>query len=104
MNLKEAELIQYRRFVGVGPSLNTCPRCEFPNLLLVSTLVIPAELSVSFSMYLVSIGLEKLGQPQPESNLSEELNNGSPETTSTYIPTLWLSQYSFWKGFSVAFF
>ena len=31
----------------------------------------------------VSIGLVKLGQPVPLSNLSTEANNGSPETTST---------------------
>jgi hypothetical protein len=29
------------------------------------------------------MGLEKLGQPQPESNLAEEANRGSPDTTST---------------------
>jgi hypothetical protein len=30
-----------------------------------------------------SIGLVKLGQPQPDSNLSAEANSGSPETMST---------------------
>jgi hypothetical protein len=30
-----------------------------------------------------SSGLVKLGQPVPDSNLSRELNSGSPETTST---------------------
>ena len=30
-----------------------------------------------------SIGLVKLGQPQPDSNLSDEANSGSPETMST---------------------
>jgi len=30
-----------------------------------------------------SIGRVKLGQPVPESNLSAELNSGSPLTTST---------------------
>jgi hypothetical protein len=30
-----------------------------------------------------SIGRVKLGQPEPESNLSDESNSGSPETTST---------------------
>ena len=28
-------------------------------------------------------GCVKLGQPVPESNLSSELNSGSPDTTST---------------------
>jgi len=32
-------------------------------------------------------GLVKLGQPQPESNLSAELNRGSPLTMSTYMPS-----------------
>jgi hypothetical protein len=30
-----------------------------------------------------SMGFEKLGQPQPESNLADEANSGSPDTTST---------------------
>ena len=30
-----------------------------------------------------SIGLVKLGQPLPESNLLDEANSGSPDTTST---------------------
>ena len=30
-----------------------------------------------------SAGLSKLGQPQPESNLSLELNSSRPSTTST---------------------
>jgi hypothetical protein len=30
-----------------------------------------------------SIGLVKLGQPEPESNFSEDENSGSPDTTST---------------------
>ena len=30
-----------------------------------------------------SMGRVKLGQPEPESNLSDETNSGSPETTST---------------------
>ena len=32
---------------------------------------------------LLSIGLEKLGHPQPESNLSVEMNKGSPVVIST---------------------
>jgi hypothetical protein len=30
-----------------------------------------------------SVGLVKLGQPEPESNLSDDANSGSPETMST---------------------
>jgi hypothetical protein len=30
-----------------------------------------------------SMGLVKLGQPDPDSNVSEEANSGSPDTIST---------------------
>ena len=30
-----------------------------------------------------TIGLVKLGQPQPDSNLSDDANSGSPDTMST---------------------
>ena len=39
--------------------------------------------SVLSTMFFGSSGLVKLGQPVPESYLSAELNNGSPDTTST---------------------
>jgi len=39
-NADPAELIQYRSPVGFGPSLNRCPRCESPFLLLTSVRVI----------------------------------------------------------------
>src|SRR5690554_2977213 len=51
-----------------------------------------------------SIGSEKLGHPQPALNLCFELNRGSPETISTYIPSSLLSLYSLEKGLSVASF
>ena len=43
----------------------------------------PKELSVCSTTSALLTGLVKLGQPQPESNLSSELNSGSPDTTST---------------------
>src|SRR5581483_10586943 len=49
------------------------------------------------------MGLVKLGQPQSLSNLSIEVNNGSPDTMSTYKPASLLSQNSFLKGRSVPF-
>jgi len=52
----------------------------------------------------VSSGLVKLGQPVPELNLSNELNNGSPETISTYIPSLFVIIIFILKGGSVPFF
>jgi hypothetical protein len=40
-------------------------------------------MSFSSLTFAGSIGLVKLGQPQPDSNLSAEANSGSPETMST---------------------
>jgi hypothetical protein len=42
-----------------------------------------SERSVAVLMFEGSKGLVKLGHPVPDSYLSSELNNGSPETTST---------------------
>jgi len=52
-------------------------------------------------MLLSIIGLVKLGQPVPDLYLSIELKRGSPDTISTYIPSLVLFQYSLLKGGSV---
>src|SRR6516162_6921773 len=51
-----------------------------------------------------STGCVKLGQPVPESNLSVELNSGSPVATSTYSPGSWLFQNSLRNGGSVPAF
>ena len=51
--------------------------------------------------YQLLIDFVKEGHPVPESNLSFELNNGSPEITSTYIPSFLLFQYSLSKAGSV---
>src|SRR5258706_10299479 len=50
------------------------------------------------------MGLVKLGQPHPDSNLSDEANSGSPHTISTYIPGLSLSRYAPVPGASVPLF
>ena len=71
--------MQYRNPpLSAGPSLKTCPRCASPVLLRISIRFIPWERSVFSITKLLSIGLEKLGHPQPESNLSVEINKGSP--------------------------
>src|SRR5690606_19782970 len=99
----EALLMQYRRPPrALGPSLNTCPRWASPALLRTSVRRIPKELSLFSSINASSMGLEKLGQPHPESNLSVDTNSGSPVVTSTYVPSRYSFQYSFSKGFSVA--
>ena len=66
-----------------GPSLKTCPRWLSPPAERTSTRVIPCETSRNSAIFSGSIGLVKLGQPQPDSNLSDDANSGSPETTST---------------------
>jgi hypothetical protein len=48
-----------------------------------SVRIMPNELSRSSATLAGSIGLVKLGHPQPDSNLSDDANSGSPETIST---------------------
>src|SRR3546814_16019908 len=67
-----------------------------------SVRTMPCELSCNSFTLAGTIGLVKLGQPQPDSNLSEEANSGSPETMSTQRPASLLSLYSPVKGRSVA--
>ena len=84
MNRSAAELMQYRSPPSArGPSLNTWPRWLSPCAERTSVRSI-RWLKSRFSMTLsASIGLVKLGQPLPLSNLLTEANSGSPETTST---------------------
>ena len=68
-NLKAAEFMQYLNPVGFGPSENTCPRCESPNLERTSTRGIHSLLSTRLTMWPGSNGFQKDGQPVPESYL-----------------------------------
>jgi hypothetical protein len=43
----------------------------------------PWLVSRSSFTFAATMGLEKDGQPQPELNLADEANSGSPETIST---------------------
>ena len=45
--------------------------------------IMPCDVSFRARTWAVSIGLVKLGQPQPDSYLSDEANSGSPDTIST---------------------
>ena len=45
-NFKESELIQYLKFVGLGPSLKTCPRCAPQLAQVTSVLIIPCDVSL----------------------------------------------------------
>src|SRR3990172_8893882 len=104
MNLSAAEFMQYLSPVGFGPSLKTCPRWESACLLRTSVLLMNNPLSSLSTILSGSSGFVKLGQPVPESYLSRELKRGSPETMSTYIPSILLSAYSFLNAGSVPFF
>jgi hypothetical protein len=83
MNRSAAEFMQYRRPVGLGPSSNTCPKCESAWAERTSVRSTRSLWSLCVVMFLGSSGRVKLGQPVPESYLSSELNSGSPDTTST---------------------
>ncbi len=70
MNRSDAELMQYLKPVGGGPSGKRCPRWESPNLLRTSVRTMNRDRSAFSTMKLGSNGRVKLGQPVPESNLS----------------------------------
>ena len=53
------------------------------DVLLRNVRIIPCVVSLNSLTLAGSIGFVKLGQPQPDSNLSDEANSGSPDTTST---------------------
>src|SRR6478736_4168409 len=74
-----AELMQYRRPVGPGPSLKTWPRWPSHFEHSTSVRIMPWETSRSSSTWLSIAGCEKLGQPQPESNLASDSNNVWPQ-------------------------
>jgi hypothetical protein len=57
--------------------------------------------SSASSIFAASAGRTKLGQPQPESNLSSLLKSCSPHATQRYVPPSWQSQYSPVKARSV---
>src|SRR3989475_9628644 len=80
-NLREAELRQYRKPVGSGPSSNTCPRWE-PQLAHSTSTRRMNKLRSSFSCtWSFCTGAQKLGQPVPESNFVCEANSSCPQTT-----------------------
>ena len=86
----EAEFMQY--LLPVGPSSKTWPRCTSSALHTTSVLTIPNRVSSRSIIGAPGKGLLKLGQPVPDSNLSLELNRGTPEAMLLYMPGLWLSQ------------
>jgi len=95
--------MQNRVPVGAGPSSKTCPRCasQFPHI--TSVRRIPWLVSVSSFTLPSESGAQKLGQPVPDSNFSEDRNRGWPQHTHTYVPGVCESQHAPVKGGSVPF-
>ena len=84
MNRSAAELTQYRSPPSArGPSLKTWPRWLSPCAERTSVRIIRWVKSRFSTTLAASIGLVKLGQPVPLSNLLTDANSGSPDTTST---------------------
>src|SRR2546430_5212293 len=82
-NLREAELIQYRRPVGFGPSSNTCPKWD-PQFAHSTSVRRMNKLRSSFSSTLsLRTGAQKLGQPVPDSYFVSEANRSRPHTAQT---------------------
>ena len=75
MKRSAAELMQYRRPVGAGPSSNTCPRCDPLLFAMTSVRAMPWVESVFSFTVSGATGFVKLGQPVRELNLSVEAKN-----------------------------
>src|SRR3546814_4736878 len=76
--------MQYRSPpVSRGPSSNTCPRWLSPCTERTSVRIIPCDESRTPLTCAGTIGVLKLGQPQPDPNFDDDANSGPPETTST---------------------
>ena len=73
--------MQYRRPVGCGPSGNTWPRWAPQRAHRASVRTMPWERSDTSSITPGSIGSQKLGQPEPDSNLTSLRNRGVSHTT-----------------------
>src|ERR1700733_1390279 len=71
----DAEFMQYRRPVGLGPSSNTWPRCASHSVHATAVLAMPRLMSLELLTFSGAIGCQKLGQPVPESNFVSELNS-----------------------------
>ena len=80
-NFSAAELIQYLRPVGAGPSSNTCPRCAAQRLQVTSVRTMPLLPSKPVLTFSATEGLKKLGQPVWESNFASELKSSAPQQT-----------------------
>src|SRR3989344_1110714 len=78
--------MQYRRPVGLGPSLKTCPRWEPHFLHKTSVRLIPRVVSSSSFTLSFAAVFQKEGQPVFESYFVSDEKSFDPQTTQTYIP------------------
>src|SRR5438094_5892894 len=77
------------------------PRCPPQRRQWTSTRSMPCDESRSISTARGPSGLEKLGQPVPESNLSPAPNSSAPHPAHRYVPGSCAFQYAPVKGRSV---
>ena len=80
-NFSAAELMQYRKPDGFGPSSNTCPKCAPQRAQRTSVRSIPKELSDLETIFSAATGSQKLGQPVPDSNFVSDLKSAVPQLT-----------------------
>ena len=93
--------MQYLSPDGAGPSSNTCPKWASQFWQRTSVRIMPWLESLISRMAEFSKGIEKLGQPQPASNLVLDENNCTPQQTHWKIPSYPWSTYLPVKGLSV---
>src|ERR671919_855582 len=90
----DAEFMQYRSPVAVGPSGNTWPRRASQAAQRASVRTMPWLRSSMRVTRPSVISRSKLGQPVPESNLASLSNSSVSHTTQRYTPASLVSQYS----------
>src|SRR3984957_15804574 len=82
----DAEFMQYRRPVGLGPSSNTWPRCASHSVQETAVRSMPMLLSEISRTFSCATGAQKLGHPVPESNLVSELNSALSQQIQRKTP------------------
>ena len=85
--------MQYLLPVEVGPSSNTCPRCEPHCEQVISVRVMPCDVSRWYSTASGS-ACSNDGQPVPESNFASDEKSGFPHAAHAYVPSALSWRYS----------
>ena len=81
INRSAAEFMQYRKPVGSGPSVKTCPKCASQSAHFTSVRNTPALKSFFSRTFSAAMASQKLGQPVPESNFAFESKSALPQST-----------------------